>query len=276
MSTQNNPSSQQTIADLLRQLNQLGVTPEQISESCVPGLEKPRRTRRSAAKKKPPAHQCIARIWKSEPTEDYPKGRPGYGSRCTKTANCGDFCKTHGKPSTKKTPCPDKKCAKFGEFHEFTWEHCGRYDEPCPKFFNSSVWATCWIAKGESDSELRDTPVEKPDSSIEEAEPVTPEEKPEKPAEQLRQELPNQESTEETMQLLFGDTEEDNNATQPPHEEDEDEPELEPEDDDEPELEPDEDDDEPELEPDEDDDEPGLEPDEDDDEPELEPDEDDE
>ena len=122
------------IDSLLSQLNTLGMVPQQIKAA------KPRRTTRQPTNK-----QCIARIWKSTPTNAYPKGRPGYGSRCLREATLGEFCRQHGKTSSKTKPCPDKKCVGYGKLHQFVWEHCGRYDEPCPKFFNSSVWESCCL-----------------------------------------------------------------------------------------------------------------------------------
>ena len=261
MTSQNNPSSETEIAALFAKLNALGVTTQDLRTDAQ---QKPRRTRRPRTTKTP-SNQCIARIWKSAPTVEYPKGRPGYGSRCTKAATMGDFCKLHGKPSNKKNPCPDKKCVAYGEFHQFTWEHCGRYDEPCPTFFNSSVWATCVLSpesdyEQEPQQEQDQPPQHQQDEqeSQQQCEEVPP------PPEQPQQR--HKESVEETMALLFGNSEDTQpDDDEPQLEEDDDEHQLEEDDDDEPQLE--EDDDEPQLE--EDDDEPQSEED-DDDEPQLE------
>lgn len=75
--------------------------------------------------------RCIARIWKNK------HGKEGHGSRCKAKVKIGEFCGRHGKPSTRRVKCKEPKCPWFGKYHDFAWEHCGRYDEPPPLFFRN-------------------------------------------------------------------------------------------------------------------------------------------
>ena len=77
---------------------------------------------------------CMARIWNQ-----------GYGERCNcKRHGDSDFCKKHGKRSTKSKKCDSIGCPWFGKWHGEVWECNGRIDEPPPPKFRNKA---CFIEK---------------------------------------------------------------------------------------------------------------------------------
>ena len=71
--------------------------------------------------------QCTARVWNH-----------GYGARCSARSTQGsEFCLKH---CQLKFPTLCQGCVNYfkeNRYHDYVWQHLGRYNEPLPKFFKS-------------------------------------------------------------------------------------------------------------------------------------------
>lgn len=69
--------------------------------------------------------QCCARVWNN-----------GKGGRCSMpSTNGSEFCLKH---CLIKFPTLCQGCVNFykeNRYHNYVWEHLGRYDDPLPEFF---------------------------------------------------------------------------------------------------------------------------------------------